>query len=75
MPFREMTITLDDVWSLFGIPVIGRAVSTSIERLLDKDVVSLVVTQLGVSPQQAVEELGAARGQFVWLEWLRVLIS
>lgn len=51
MPFREMTITLDVVSCLLGIPVVGRAISTPIEKLLFKDGVSVMATKLGVSPE------------------------
>lgn len=69
MYFGEMTITLDDVSCLLGIPIVSRGVSSPIEKLLFKDVVTLVIVELGVSP----EELQAIRGMFVWLEWPRGL--
>ena len=55
MPYREMTITLDDVLALVGLSVTGSYVNTLSLRFSDaKDV---VVNMLGVSPQEAHDEL------------------
>jgi len=58
MPFGEMTITLDDIFTLVGIAMMGRSVSRP-RRLTDaKDV---LVNLLGVSPQDAKDEFGLVR--------------
>lgn len=68
MPYSEMLITLDNVNTIIGIPVTGKLVSTnslSIER-----VVSLVSSTLGVSPEDAHNELLGAWGNLMRLKWL-----
>jgi len=65
MLFGEMTFTLDDVLTLVGITVMGRSVSRP-RRLTDtKDV---LVNLLGVSEQDARDELGLVCGSSVRLE-------
>ena len=71
MPFGEMTITLDDVGTILGIPVTGRSVS--VEQLSFERSKTLVEHGLGVTSQQAHEELVGVRGSSVRLEWLRDL--
>lgn len=44
MPFGEMTITPDDLWSFLAILVIGKVISMSVEKLSNKDAVNLEVT-------------------------------
>lgn len=69
-----MTITLDDISCLLGISVIGRAVS--IFHKLSVDVtVALVSVELGVSVEDAREDLVAVRGTSVRLEWLRSIFD
>ena len=70
MPFGEMTITLDDVASILGIPVIGRTVSYN-ERMSYEEARALLVDALGIEPVEAHDELIQVRGQSVRLEWLR----
>jgi len=68
MPYREMTITLDDAPSLVGLSVTGSDVNTQSMRFSDaKDV---VVNLLGVSPQEADDDWTMVRGQSIKLEWL-----
>lgn len=51
MSFGEMTITLDDVSTLLGIPMIGTLVSIpSDERLSNMDIMTTVTAFLGVVP-------------------------
>lgn len=61
--FKEMTIILDDISSLLGIPIVCRPVSSCVEKLSNMDVVILVVNKPVVSSQQAAEELIAIWGQ------------
>lgn len=75
MSFEEMIITLNDVSTLLGIPVVGRSISSSVDKLLDKDAVILLVNELGVLSEQTVEELASVQGQSVRMEWLRDLFS
>lgn len=42
--FGEMTITLDDIWTILGIQVMGKLVSTESAE-------SLVTIALGVTPR------------------------
>ncbi|KAL7251008.1 hypothetical protein ACSBR1_012932 [Camellia fascicularis] len=65
----EMTMTLDDVGTILGIPIIGRSVSAT--TLTDQQAHALVVDALGVDDTEATKELSSARGQSVKLEWLR----
>lgn len=74
MPFGDMTITLDDVSCLLRILVVDRAVSLPQKLSLDA-AVTLVFVQLGVSDENAREELVIVWGTSVRLEWLRVIFS
>lgn len=72
MPFREMTITFENVSCLLRILVVGRAVS--ILQKLSLDVaVTLVFMQLRVLAEDVKEELVAVWGTFVRFEWLRTM--
>ena len=73
MPFGEMTITLDDVSTILGIPVTGKAVS--VEQLSFERSKTLVEHGLGVTSQHAHEELVGVWGSSVRLEWLRDLFG
>ena len=53
MPYGEMTITVDDVDTLIGIPVVGRSVNLS---TVD-DLTILVIRILGVTRRAAMDEL------------------
>ncbi|RWR86348.1 LOW QUALITY PROTEIN: serine/threonine-protein phosphatase 7 long form [Cinnamomum micranthum f. kanehirae] len=55
MPFGEMTITLDDVASILGIPVMGRTVSFN-ERMTYEEAQALLVDALEVESTEAHEE-------------------
>ncbi|XP_028071172.1 protein MAIN-LIKE 1-like [Camellia sinensis] len=68
-----MTMTLDDVGTILGIPITGRSVSAA--TLIDQQAHALVVDALGVDDAKATEELSSARGQSVKLEWLRTKFS
>ncbi|RWR84948.1 serine/threonine-protein phosphatase 7 long form [Cinnamomum micranthum f. kanehirae] len=74
MPFGEMTITLDDVASILGIPVMGQIVSYN-ERMAYEEAQALLLDALGVEPAEAHEKLMQVRGQSVRLEWLRERFS
>ncbi|CAL2235637.1 unnamed protein product [Prunus armeniaca] len=73
MPFGEMTITLDDVSSILGIPVSGAAVAP----LGDDDDTNfeLLVKYLGVTDEEANEQLHKYSDEYVSLSWLRVRFS
>ncbi|RWR93681.1 serine/threonine-protein phosphatase 7 long form isoform X1 [Cinnamomum micranthum f. kanehirae] len=73
MPFGEITITLDDVSTILGISLIGK--SLSVEQQSFKRTMTLVEHGLGVTSQQAHEELAGVRGSSVRLEWLRDLFG
>ncbi|CAL5401342.1 unnamed protein product [Camellia sinensis] len=69
----EMTMTLDGVGAILGIPITGRPISAA--TLTDQQAHALVVDALGVDDAKATEELSSARGQLVKLEWLRSKFS
>ncbi|CAL5343126.1 unnamed protein product [Camellia sinensis] len=69
----EMTMTLDDVGTILGIPITGRLVSAT--TLTDQQAHALVVAALGVDDAEAIEELSSASGQSIKLEWLRSKFS
>ncbi|XXG53612.1 hypothetical protein AAC387_Pa03g1687 [Persea americana] len=69
MSYSEMTITLDDVGTIIRISVTGKSVSG--DSLLVERAKSLVSFALGVSPEDAYNELSGARDISVRLEWLR----
>ncbi|RWR73218.1 serine/threonine-protein phosphatase 7 long form [Cinnamomum micranthum f. kanehirae] len=73
MLFGEMTITLDNVSTILGIPVTGKSVS--VEQLSFERAMTLVEHGLGVTSQQAHEELVGVQGSSVRLEWLRDLFG
>jgi len=70
--FGEMTITLDDVSTLVGIPVMGRSVNIP-QRMIDAR--GMLVSLVGVSPRDAQDELGLVCGTSIKLEWLRFKFS
>ncbi|XP_028102456.1 protein MAIN-LIKE 2-like [Camellia sinensis] len=65
-----MTVTLDDVWTILGIPVTGMALSCP--KLTRYEAAELVSVILGVPVNDAFVELVQSRGQSVKLEWLRI---
>ncbi|CAL8148283.1 unnamed protein product [Prunus armeniaca] len=73
MPFGEMTITLDDVSSILGIPVSGVAVAP----LGDDDDTNfeLLVKYLGVTDEKATKQLHKYSDEYVSLSWLRARFS
>ncbi|XP_028066235.1 protein MAIN-LIKE 1-like [Camellia sinensis] len=66
MPDGEMTITLDDVRTILGIPVTGMALSCP--KLTRYEAAELVNATLGVPVNDAFIELVQSRGQSVKLE-------
>ncbi|CAL9026495.1 unnamed protein product, partial [Prunus brigantina] len=73
MPFGEMTITLDDVSSILGIPVSGAAVAPLGD---DNDTnFELLVKYLGVTDEEATEQLHKYSDEYVSLSWLRARFS
>ena len=70
MPFGKISISLDDVATILGIPMIGRSVAFS-GRMSFQDAHSLLVDALGVYPNEANDELQQVRSQSIRLESLR----
>ncbi|XP_028107695.1 protein MAIN-LIKE 1-like [Camellia sinensis] len=66
-------MTLDDVGTILGIPIIGRSVNAV--TLTDQQAHALVVASLGVNDAKAIEKLSSTRGQLVKLEWLQSKFS
>lgn len=73
MTFGEMTITLDDVSTILGIRITGKAIAC--RRMTNKEAQELLVKALGVSAKEAHEEITSVRGQTVGLEWLKKKFS
>ena len=71
LPIGEMTITLDDVWSLLHLSISGNFCST--ENLEYEESVEILTTLLGVDRAMACVELNQSRGAQVRLSWLREL--
>ena len=71
LPMGEMTITLDDVFCITGMPITGTLVSCAPVQ----DPVRLLRDVLGVGRGQAEAEVRQFRGQYVRLEWLRRTFS
>ncbi|CAL5425473.1 unnamed protein product [Camellia sinensis] len=70
MPDGEMTVTLDDVRTILGIPITSMALSCP--KLTKYKAAKLVNATLGVPVNVAFVELVQSRGQSVKLEWLRI---
>ncbi|RWR97831.1 serine/threonine-protein phosphatase 7 long form [Cinnamomum micranthum f. kanehirae] len=70
MPFGEMTITLDDVRTLLGIPVTGLPIHVSTSMGFTEQV-DLLERGLGVDRASAAAELNLARGGVVRMGWIR----
>ncbi|XP_028109692.1 protein MAIN-LIKE 2-like [Camellia sinensis] len=69
MTVSEMTLTLDDVGTILGLPIVGKSVS--IPDVTDHHGVTLLVYGLGITERAAHEEVSSAGGNSVNLEWLR----
>lgn len=64
-----MTITLDDVPSLFHLPIIGRLWTTTVISL---SLACLTVAlDLGVSKEVVLEEFGFNQGAHIRMSWLQ----
>ncbi|XP_028091201.1 protein MAIN-LIKE 1-like [Camellia sinensis] len=65
----EMTLTLDDVGTILGLPIVGKSVS--VPDVTDHHGVTLLVYGLGITERVAHEEVSSAGGNLVRLEWLQ----
>ena len=70
LPFGEMTITLDDVGVIIGIPVVGTPVHAP-TQLSFTDQISLLERGLGLDKGAANAELSLARGGVVRLSLIK----
>ena len=69
LPFGEMTITLDDVRVLLGIPVTGKTV---IAKAKDRvEVIDMTTRLLGLRLEDVETEVKSRPGQSVSLSWLK----
>nr|XP_004487257.2 protein MAIN-LIKE 1-like [Cicer arietinum] len=69
MPFGEMTITLDDVANLLGLPIRGEFYSPpDVDRVT---ACNLAVHLLGVTTEEIWEETRKTRGAHYRLDWLK----
>ncbi|XP_028119627.1 protein MAIN-LIKE 2-like [Camellia sinensis] len=69
MTVGEMTLTLDDVGTILGLPIVGKSVS--VPDVTDHHGVTLLVYGLGITERAAYEEVSTVGGNLVRLEWLR----
>ncbi|KAM0958032.1 hypothetical protein ACFX13_023777 [Malus domestica] len=69
LPFGEMTITLDDVSNLIGVPITGKAISLQADDVMSNH--ELLVELLGVNDEEATEALSEFNEEYVTLSWLR----
>ncbi|KAK1278401.1 hypothetical protein QJS04_geneDACA023077 [Acorus gramineus] len=69
-PFGEMTITLNDVTQIVGIPVMGKAIYGSTSMDID-EAAELVKECLNLSMTEIREELRLHNGCALKLKWLR----
>ncbi|XP_028092440.1 protein MAIN-LIKE 1-like [Camellia sinensis] len=65
----EMTITLDDVATILGLPIVGKSISVC--KLSERQAVTLVVNTLEIDEQEDRHEMSTAGDNSVRLEWLR----
>jgi len=71
LPIGEMTISLDDVWSLLHLPITRKF--CSIENLEYEDSFEILTSLLGVDRAITYDELNQSQGGQVKLSWLREL--
>ncbi|XP_028061117.1 protein MAIN-LIKE 1-like [Camellia sinensis] len=69
MTVGEMTLTLDDVGTIPGLPIVGKSVS--VPDVTDHHGVTLLVYGLEITERAAHEEVSTSGGNSVRLEWLR----
>ncbi|CAL5330229.1 unnamed protein product [Camellia sinensis] len=65
----EMTITLDDVATILGLPIVGKSIS--VRKLSERRAIALVVNTLEIDEQEVRHKMCSAGGNSVRLEWLR----
>lgn len=70
MPFRDMTISYDNVCYLLRLQIIGKSVNF-LERTDVRIVVEQLTDSLGVGHTEAFEELNIKNGDSVCLDWFR----
>ena len=73
LPHGEMTITLDDVSCLLHIPIRGTFLSH--DRISKEEALDLLVEQLGVTPESALEEIDKTRGCHVRYSYLATVFT
>ncbi|GMP25394.1 hypothetical protein CsSME_00002283 [Camellia sinensis var. sinensis] len=66
---REMTITLDDVATILGLPIVGKSIS--VLKLLKRQAIALVVNTLEIDKKEVRHEMSSVGDNSVRLEWLR----
>ncbi|XP_028104756.1 protein MAINTENANCE OF MERISTEMS-like [Camellia sinensis] len=64
-----MTITLDNVTTILGLPIVGKSIS--VRKLSERWAIALVVNTLEIDKQDVRHEICSAGGNSVRLEWLR----
>ncbi|XP_028076188.1 protein MAIN-LIKE 1-like [Camellia sinensis] len=69
MTVGEMTLTLDNVGTIFSLPIVSRSVS--VPDVTNLHGATLLVFGLGITERVAHDELSTVGGNLVRLEWLR----
>lgn len=73
LPFGEMTITLDDIEHICGIPIMGKPVTGMGSKIEYEDMIELMIKTLGCDYEVAVR--GTHESYAVTLEWIRALFA
>lgn len=73
LPFGEMTITLDDVFHICGVPVVGKPMTGVGPYIDEKNMLRLVKTCLGVKEDVVLKEIGKSNTFTIKMEWIRKL--
>lgn len=74
MPFREMTITLDDVSCLLHLPCMRESCNPT-EGFTNSDAITQAIDQLGVSLEEAAEEVRGCKGPYYKLDYLKIIFT
>src|ERR1044072_4084652 len=73
MPFGEISNLLEDVANLLHIPVHGKLFT--LPHLTRDEAVPVLCDQLGVTREEAIQEIQSSRGPYVRYIWLKNLVE
>ncbi|KAI5417182.1 hypothetical protein KIW84_041978 [Lathyrus oleraceus] len=74
MSFGEMTITLNDISCLLHLPCRGDFCNLT-HGFTNSDDITLAIDLLGVSLEEATEDIHSCRGAYYRLDWLKVIFT